>query len=112
MAIWPYNKPPQTPGDIMDAAEQFRILRDWEKAQDKIMFRDKEVLANPVPSLNDMIGFRMRWHGPTPFRHLNAVRDNETVFVFIIHDGKSVTLEDAYDMFPSDALITKLRLLL
>lgn len=55
-----------------------------------------------------------RMRGPVGFQHLTPVyvRERDMVVLFIIHKGDSITLEDEWAMFPSDALITKLRLLL
>ena len=74
-----------------------------------------------------MIAMRMGW-GPyngvsihmsatltqAPFQFIEAVRtnDNSKVYIFVLtRDGKPVTLEDDSPLFPSDQLITQLRLL-
>lgn len=74
-----------------------------------------------------MIAMRLGW-GPysdatirfgadislTPFQFIEAVRagDGSKVFVFVLtRDGRPVTLEDDSPLFPSDQLITQLRLL-
>ena len=49
---------------------------------------------------------------PLPFRHLHACYlDDENVAVIVVVNGKLVTIEDTAAMFPSDALISQLRLL-
>ena len=49
---------------------------------------------------------------PLPFRHLHACYlDDENVAVVVVVNGKLVTIEDTAAMFPSDALISQLRLL-
>ena len=47
-----------------------------------------------------------------PFDHISTGLGGDHVFVFVVKDGKPVTLTDDAAMFPSDALITQLRLLL
>jgi hypothetical protein len=61
-----------------------------------------------------MINMRMQW-GPyeKPFRDFATTLSNEAVHVHIItNSGKAVTLEDGRDLFPSDTLVTQLRLIL
>lgn len=65
-------------------------------------------------SLLRMIASRMRLTevATLPFQHIHCHKLNdEKVAVFIAQRGEAVTLEDDYSLFPSDALITKLRLL-
>lgn len=70
----------------------------------------------------DMLCSRMRWLDsdpyrlvPTPqppFQRISAHKLNDTTaVVFIIQNGKAVLIEDGLDLFPSDTLITQLRLL-
>ena len=71
----------------------------------------------PRPSsdrLCTMIAMRMRWpEGRTlPMSYIGAHQTNEKVFVFMVHNEQAVTLEDDVLMFPSDTLITKMRLIL
>ena len=46
-----------------------------------------------------------------PFEFIEVHLSKEKAFIFIIHDGKAITLEDDLGIFPSDALIASLRLL-
>lgn len=62
------------------------------------------------PSLREMLDMRMRWR-KQPFSFIQLHKENETVFVFIVAGGVAQIMEDDANMFPSDALITKLRLL-
>lgn len=59
------------------------------------------------------IALRLRWlpGNLPPLDALFAHRADDKVFVFVVVDGQAVTLEDGWDLFPSDALITQLRLL-
>jgi hypothetical protein len=63
-----------------------------------------------------MIASRMGWDGETikaVFRELRCARLNdEKAVVWIIHDDTALTIEDDLNLFPSDALVTSLRLLL
>jgi hypothetical protein len=46
------------------------------------------------------------------FHHLDAVRLNdEKMVIFVVTDGKHCTIEDDAHLFPSDTLITQLRIL-
>jgi len=48
------------------------------------------------------------------FDHIDAYYSpmtNGVVFVFVVNNGQAQVLEDGWDLFPSDTLITKLRLL-
>lgn len=47
-----------------------------------------------------------------PMQFMAAHETNDKVFVFMVHKGDAALIEDDSMMFPSDALITKLRLLL
>ena len=72
-------------------------------------------------SLEEMMAMRMRWGAFIPgaiapwavgFTHMAMHAAGDMVHVWIItKDGKSIVLEDEYGLYPSDALITKIRLL-
>jgi hypothetical protein len=89
-------------------------------------------LASPAPDpfsefgrdngLFRMLSFRMHWQGleftygrihPAGFNHITVHKsDDKTVLVFVVQkDGKYLVVEDEWNLFPSDALITQLRLL-
>jgi hypothetical protein len=68
------------------------------------------------PSLLGMIAMRLRIPEgyPSGFEFINAHRVGDTVNVFIIakDDGsEAIILKDDWNLFPSDALITQLRLI-
>jgi hypothetical protein len=79
---------------------------------------------NPIdPVVNytpvEMLSMRMRWdrnaygksHGGA-FLHVDVYDAGTKVFVFIVtNDVSAVTLEDDKELYPSDTLITKIRLL-
>lgn len=50
--------------------------------------------------------------GPVPFDFLEVVQMANRVVVFIAHNDQAIQVEDNLDLFPSDALITQLRLLM
>jgi hypothetical protein len=72
------------------------------------------------PSNDDlvkMIAMRMRWvsnYYPEPFTDFiqaNRPRGSENVHVFVVAKDKPLTFTDDWSLFPSDGLITQLRLL-
>jgi hypothetical protein len=69
-----------------------------------------------------MIAMRMKWgvygrdpntyrEGSIPFQHISVHAGQEKVFVFVVVNGKSVTIEDDPKLFPSDTLVTQLTML-
>lgn len=60
-----------------------------------------------------MIAMRLRLQHTDwfPYQYLSTALTGDKVFVFVVQDGQPVVLEDDATMFPSDALITQLRLL-
>lgn len=46
-----------------------------------------------------------------PYEYLSSHLSGDKVYVFVVQDGQAVTLEDSATFFPSDQLITQLRLL-
>lgn len=49
---------------------------------------------------------------PMPFEFIQAVDVEEKFIVFVIYEGQGVMLEDDHELFPSDELIAKLKLML
>lgn len=73
---------------------------------------------NPQSMLRQ-IASRMGWldepasHLANPFREIHCARlDDEQAVVFLIHNDKALTIYDDLNLFPSDALVSSLRLLL
>lgn len=67
-----------------------------------------------IPSWDEMLRVRMRWPrlNAKGFVSVDVRIAGEKVFVWIItKDFKSVVLEDTADMFPSDQMVTQIRLL-
>ena len=71
--------------------------------------------ADSHPSFEQMIAMRLHvpQGGMIPFDYLRCHRhrDNQRVSVFVVVDDKSLIIEDQWDLFPSDTLITQLRIL-
>ena len=69
----------------------------------------------PMPSNLDKLSMRMGWHGSRikTFQHIDIVALPTKVLVWAITNGdfQSVVIEDDPSMFPSDTLVTQLRLL-
>jgi hypothetical protein len=74
-----------------------------------------------VVSPMSMLMMRVQW-GPfkadadygspdVPFEHMAVHLGNGKAFVFIVSNGEAVTLTDEPGIFPSDALITQVRML-
>ena len=61
----------------------------------------------------DLLAGRMRIGDGNrmPFQHISMHITPETAYLFIVSDGGPVIIEDSTNMFPSDNLITQLRLL-
>ncbi len=67
-----------------------------------------------TPSDLEMLAMRMRWQEGSmhPFHHLAVHSVGEKTFVWIItKDCQSVVIEDEAAMFPSDKLVTQVRML-
>lgn len=60
------------------------------------------------------LNVRMCWNLPgetCPFEHCSSHRAGNEAVVFVINNGTPVMLHDDLNLFPSDALITQIRLL-
>jgi hypothetical protein len=56
----------------------------------------------------------MRLHlseGEKLFEFAECHQSGDKAFLFVVHGGKALVFEEGYDLFPSDGLITQLRLL-
>lgn len=66
-------------------------------------------------SLEEMLSMRMRWRSiesQNTFAHVGVYERNETVHIWIVtKDNASINLQDEAALYPSDALVTKLRML-
>lgn len=84
-------------------------------------YRDRGGVLNPdwvptmynkeIPTLYDMIASRMRWK-ESPFAYIHCRELGEdTVAVIVETSDDIVVLKDDATLFPSDTLITQLRIL-
>lgn len=71
-----------------------------------------------------MLQMRMRWGQfagpfvqqggfvePSPFHHLEVHQGEKDFIIFIVKDGDPVVIRDTHELFPSDTLITQLRMM-
>jgi hypothetical protein len=127
MALWPAAPP-------VSAASQFdREL--MKHMQDAIMYGmspsqaiNSHILGTTAKKMEpdystnkllELIHMRMHRERLAPgtqivpdFSFIAPYKNGDTVVVFLVHDKKPTYIEDDWGLFPSDALITKLRLLL
>lgn len=65
-------------------------------------------------NLQNMLSYRMGWNmddPKCPFRKWVAVLCSDRVAVFLVLDDKTFIVDDDLGLYPSDALVTKLRLI-
>jgi hypothetical protein len=83
----------------------------------------RELSMNTAVQPMTLLSMRMGWGGykgtrvfgeanNPPFDHISIHRNDTTVFVFVVTDKKPITIEDDVSMFPSDSLVTRLRMLI
>lgn len=67
--------------------------------------------SKEIPTLYDMLASRMRWMG-SPFAYTHCRKlGKDTVAVIVETSDDIVVLKDDATLFPSDALVTQLRIL-
>lgn len=66
-------------------------------------------------NMHSMLVYRMGWNVYTPknpFREIRCHRlDNDRAVIFILADNTAFLLYDELPLFPSDALVTKIRMM-
>ena len=84
--------------------------------------------APPMPPMYasplQMLQMRMRWGQfagpfiqqgalvePSPFNHIEVYQGAKDFIIFIVKDGDPVVIRDTHELFPSDTLITQLRMM-
>jgi hypothetical protein len=92
--------------------EKYARLVELERLKNTVAQQTK--VATPIPTNEQLINIRLRLSlNAQPFEFLHAYRMSpEKVVVFIVNKGDPLTLEDDGLLFPSDQLITKLRLIM
>jgi hypothetical protein len=73
---------------------------------------NEEIPTNPFDpdELAKMLRSRLRGRLPCKVTHCHKLNDQKVV-VFAISEGKAVVIEDDINLFPSDALVTAMRML-
>lgn len=101
------NTPSVLSSSYLDAEIQRRMQQSAMNTSASIGIRP------PYLDLKQMILMRLHaFEGDRyPFEFMEAHRSSDTVHVFVVVNGKPITLSDGYNLFPSDDLITKLNLL-
>lgn len=104
-------------------AEVGKIILEHDREQSKMIVDGKYdpmhdmalPLSRPriVFSLEEKLSARMNWHAwGAGFDHVAAHAAGDKIFVWVLtKDLAPVTIEDEAAMYPSDALVTKLRLM-
>jgi hypothetical protein len=126
-----YSDQSMTAADKASEERRYRELQElYQRMQQNQMANNYSSLLNqpmgqyaPVPTTKDMresqegrkAMLRMRVSGSVngnlPVSFLEMYRTGDTVFVFIVANGAAIILEDNAGLFPSDTLISQLRLL-
>lgn len=106
----PYTDNPFIAKDEANAIDPYEILRRYRSD----IFKEEP----KVPDLqkknfrSEAIGMRMRWlKCPFDFFDTHYSPALDKVFIFIVHKDQCINLADDGPLFPSDALVTQLRLL-
>ena len=96
----PYNPPWATP-TLAPAINKNPVPTNLGSVIENEMYRSKLVAMR----------LRLREGENMPFQYFATALAGDKVFVFVVQDGQAVVLEDDAPLFPSDKLITQLRLL-
>lgn len=107
--------PPPPPSNILSgvaagiSAQPINVRREKPAWLDW----DKWGGSDSPDSLLRMLAMRLRLHDGQqfPFDFIMPCRSGEKVVLFLIVKGEPTFMEDGMDLYPSDALITKLRLI-
>lgn len=110
----------QVPPDTDEFGTPYRWL-NFPEQYDRNAYENGDFMSSNVQPMT-LLAMRMGWGGyaasvgfgadtQPPFDHVSLHRGKDKVFVFVVVDGQSVTIEDELSMFPSDSLVTKLRML-
>ena len=87
------------------------------RAYDEYMNAKKEQenirLIDTSAGRTRMIAMRMNWatQASIPFQYMETALVGDTVHLFLVVKDEAITIKDEKSMFPSDSLITNLRLL-
>lgn len=116
--------PPATMAAMPPENDEFGTPYRWlnfPEQYDRNAYENGDFMSSNVQPMT-LLAMRMGWGGyatavnfgddtQPPFDHVSLHRGKEKVFVFVVTNGQSVTIEDETSMFPSDSLVTRLRML-
>lgn len=115
-----YNEPPPCPIENDDYGTPLGWI-EYPETYDVSIQRD--AMMNRTVNPMTMIAMRMKWgvykdgvqfgtyNPPVPFEHMSVHLNAEKAIIFIVCNKQPVTLTDDLPLFPSDALVTQLRML-
>ncbi|WP_130214498.1 hypothetical protein [Bradyrhizobium genosp. SA-3] len=90
------------------AQQQAPVYHPWGVPQANF----KHAPENMRAALAIRMGWNVNQTGLKYFEYCEPRKlDAEKAVVFVIHEGKALAIEDDLNLFPSDALVTQLRLL-
>lgn len=109
MSSWDSNK---TPADLAPRVDALHRKYTTSSNQELVPSHSPITLENKQYRIQ-MIAMRMRRREgeKMPFDDLHTSLGKEKVFVFVLQNDKPVVFEDDIGLFPSDTLITQLRLI-
>jgi hypothetical protein len=94
------------------------VLPPWDPAHSHShagLFMSDNERRYTESNMTTMLASRMGWtvNAPAnPFRKVAPIKLNdEKIAIFVVHGDKALVLQDEVGLFPSDALVTQLRLL-
>jgi len=112
---------------VREDTDDFGTPLDWTQLPDvwDVAQSAREMAMQRAVSPMSMISMRMKWGcfgdkrtdqddfmmHPVPFEHMSVHVSKEKAVVFIVTKGEPVTITDDKALFPSDALVTQLRML-
>lgn len=110
---WVTNNPP--PASSISATMALDLYEQLEKLKKKIEEHRPGGYYSQIP-FTPMQKILMRMNTPIgvkAFDFIEATKlDDERMVVFVAHKGQATIIEDGADLFPSDTLITQLRMLM
>lgn len=106
------HSPMMLPGYDINAQGTSATNQRMSEEHKKVHIQAEDWNGKTTPLAMIAMRLRIRNGDPWPVDHMTAhVTDNEA-FVFIVNKGKPTVIEDDPALFPSDALITQLRLII
>jgi len=118
---WPSRPPLVAPPEIDRWGTPLKVHQEIPEVYDVNDWRRQGAMLTGVSPMS-MLAMRMRWgpysqsvsefHAPPiPFDHMAIHLNDQEAIIFLVHNGKPVTLVDKADMFPSDQLVGQIHIL-